>query len=228
MKTKSKTLRTAVLSTAIVAGILAAPLAADANELHLEWVHQDGLAYWIEYGRIQGVQGDPKNIWDKTYGIERGREIYDPASDGWYWLDACRNGAKAEAKEVWMPYLYQDDLKTGKNPDGKWVAYDNNGKMVKGWCYWAERDAWCHYDPKTGAMAKGWRIIGDYGYKFDWKTGAMIDDLGNRIGYTAGWGMIVYAMSAEEIYYTVDVLRDGSLLVQPNIAWQEQLPTGAD
>ena len=225
----TKTLRTSVLSTAIVAGILAAPLAASANELHLEWLQQNGKSYWVEYGVIQGTADDPKGVKDTQYNkTVRGREIYDPASDGWYWLDAKYNGAKAVAKEVWMPYVFQDE-KPGST-DGKWVMYDNNGKMVKGWLYRADKDAWYYYDLKTGAMAKDWKIIGDhdYGYRFDKKTGVMVDDFGNKIGYTKGWSMVVHSMQKYEIYYSLDTLPDGSWLIQANVVWPGQLPQGCE
>ena len=120
-----------------------------------------------------------KNIWDKTYGIERGREIYDPASDGWYWLDCVFDGAKAASKEVWMPYLFQDDLASGRNPEGKWVRYDKNGKMIKGW-YTVKKDDVAlyptqagntyYYDLITGAMCKGLCIIDGHEYRFDETT----------------------------------------------------------
>ncbi|MBR2809753.1 MAG: prolyl oligopeptidase family serine peptidase, partial [Solobacterium sp.] len=91
----------------------------------------DEKLYWFENGEQQGVYGDPLNIWDTQYDrIERGREIYDPETDAWYWLDANDNGAVARDKEVWMPYIFQ-----GENPatEGKWVRYDKYGQMVKGW-----------------------------------------------------------------------------------------------
>ena len=43
----------------------------------------------------------------------RGKEIYDPDSDAWYWLDANQGGAKAVSKDV-----YQE------SNGGKWVRYD--------------------------------------------------------------------------------------------------------
>ncbi|MBR2811431.1 MAG: hypothetical protein IKD69_08635 [Solobacterium sp.] len=134
---------------------------------HLVWKYDGGKYYWYEDGRRQGVQGDPKNIWDTLYGLERGREIYDPGSDGWYWLDSIYGGAKALDKEVWMPYLFQDDLKTGANAEGKWVRYDINGKMIKGFYYVGDEEAKTYpdqydnlyyYDYITGAMCKGWTL----------------------------------------------------------------------
>ncbi len=145
--------------------------------------HYKGKHYWYEDHQRQGIIGDPKNIWDTVYGLERGREIYDPESDGWYWLDAVYDGAKALGKEVWMPYIYQQDLVKGINKQGKWVRYDNQGKMIKGW-YTVQTKEDCerypfqvgntyYYDPMTGEMAKGnWNIEGNT-YRFDEVTGVL-------------------------------------------------------
>ena len=142
----------------------------------------EGKDYWFEKGKRQAVKGDPKNIWDEVYGKERGREIYDPESDGWYWLDCIYDGAKASSKEVWMPYIYQEDLKKGKNKEGKWVRYDNTGKMIKGWynvvddeakLYPKQEGNTYYYDLKTGQMSKGWVTIEGKEYYFDEKTGVL-------------------------------------------------------
>ncbi|MBR2812788.1 MAG: InlB B-repeat-containing protein [Solobacterium sp.] len=142
-----------------------------------------GKKYWFENWVRQGIKGDPKNITDTVFGYERGREIYDPESDGWYWLDAIYDGAKAESKEVWMPYLFQDDLLKGANKEGKWVRYDADGKMIKGWYTVFGADAalypeqagntYC-YDLLTGQMCKGYWTIGDEIYHFDETTGVLI------------------------------------------------------
>jgi hypothetical protein len=206
--------------------MLIAASAVKADYLHMEWYTHKGKSYWFENNQVQGAQGDPKNITDTTYGIERGREIYDPESNGWYWLDACYAGARAENKEVWFPYVYQSDLKTGKNPDGKWVIYDGHGAMIKGWLYRADKDAWYHYDMTTGAMAKGRRVVGDGGeyiYKFDKTNGWMVDDRGNKIGYTKGWAMARESMKDYETYYTLDTQKDGSWLFTANTAWPKSM-----
>lgn len=117
--------------------------------------------YWYENWKKQGVYGDPLNIWDTYHsGLERGREVYDPEADAWYWLDACYDGKIAQNKEVWMPYIFQ-----GEDPGstkGKWVRYDDNGKMIKGWYCVIDPDdasgetvsrAW-YYNPITGEMCK--------------------------------------------------------------------------
>ena len=166
-----------------------------------------GKRYWFEDGIRQGVQGDPKNIWDGIFKIERGREIYDPESNGWYWLDAVYEGAAAEGKEVWMPYIYQDEdswtddeirrvagaadegmrdltYQYMKNKNGKWVRYDEQGRMLKGWVtitgslaemYPDQKGNTYYYDTMTGLMAKGSIVIEGKTYRFDEVTGALIN-----------------------------------------------------
>ena len=166
----------------------------------------NGKKYWYENGMRQGVYGDPKNITDELFNIERGREIFDPESDGWYWLDAVYDGAAAFGKEVWMPYIYQDEDKWDdatirknannadegmkdyvyecmKNKTGKWVRYDENGKMLKGWVeikdelaevYPYQKGNVYYYDKFTGLMAKGWLTIEGELHHFDEITGVLI------------------------------------------------------
>jgi hypothetical protein len=65
--------------------------------------------YLYENGVKQGTYDDPKGV--VGFGTVRGREIYDPESGAWYWLDSVNSGAKAIGKEVWMPYIYQNEKK---------------------------------------------------------------------------------------------------------------------
>ncbi|MBR2810775.1 MAG: hypothetical protein IKD69_05275 [Solobacterium sp.] len=139
----------------------------------LIFLREGGKYYWYEDNVRQGVPGDPKNIIDPLFGLERGREIYDPASNAWYWLDASLNGARAEAKEVWMPYIYQNEETPS---EGKWVRYDEKGRMVKGWYLNAEGRY--YYDPVTGGMVKGTAWIVDRAYHFDETTGILDDSQG--------------------------------------------------
>ncbi|MBR2809773.1 MAG: hypothetical protein IKD69_00190 [Solobacterium sp.] len=135
----------------LTAGMLLPVKAAPAYE----WRYEDGYAYWYENGIRQGTSEDPKGVRDTQYGgIVRGREIYDPDSDAWYWLDADHDGAKAVSKDVWMPYVFQGE-KSGES-DGKWVRYDDSGRMVKGEQY---QDGWYYFDPITGMMQKGWKYL---------------------------------------------------------------------
>ena len=116
--------------------------------LDCQWLHTEVGDYWYEDGIRQGTEG-------------RGKEIYDLASDAWYWLDAVDNGKKAVSKDV-----YQE------SDGGKWVRYDADGHMIKGWdTQGVDR---FYFDPITGAMAKGVVMIDGIRYWFDSRTGALI------------------------------------------------------
>lgn len=117
------------------------------------WYTIDGKSYWYENWVRQG--------WQPSNANYRGKEIYDPASGAWYWLDSVQQGAKAVSKEV-----YQD------SNGGKWVRYDANGAMIKGW-YAQDGKRW-YYDLNTGAMYKGWTTIDGQTYHFDETTGVLI------------------------------------------------------
>ena len=114
------------------------------------WKRINGKNYWYEGGKRQGY--DPNNA------AYRGKEIYDPASNGWYWLDNVQQGAKAVSKDV-----YQE------SSGGKWVRYDANGQMIKGWN--TNADGTYYFDSITGAMAKGTTTIDGMTYYFDPATG---------------------------------------------------------
>ena len=179
----------------------------------------DGKQYWYEYGVKQGTVDDTQGILGD--GTNRGREIYDPETNGWYWLDSCYDGAKAVGKEVWIPYIYQDELIMSadgngrmangisdeakirelaqasitseadmsaqveaaiRNREGKWVRYDENGIMIKGWvkiegalaeCYPDQVGNVYYYDQKTGLMAKGDVTINGVQYHFNEVTGVL-------------------------------------------------------
>ena len=118
--------------------------------LNCAWKRINGKDYWYEGGKRQGY--DPNNA------AYRGKEIYDPASNGWYWLDNVQQGAKAVSKDV-----YQE------SSGGKWVRYDANGQMIKGWN--TNADGTYYFNPITGAMAKGTTTIDGMTYYFDPATG---------------------------------------------------------
>ena len=118
--------------------------------LNCAWKRINGKDYWYEGGKRQGY--DPNNA------AYRGKEIYDPASNGWYWLDNVQQGAKAVSKDV-----YQE------SSGGKWVRYDANGQMIKGWN--TNADGTYYFDSITGAMAKGTTTIDGMTYYFDPATG---------------------------------------------------------
>ena len=117
------------------------------------WVEENGKKYWYEKGVKQGTTG-------------RGKEIYDPDSDAWYWLDAVQGGAMTVSKDV-----YQESAagQWADKPDGtgKWVRYDAQGHMIKGW----SADKRYYFDPIYGTMAKGDAVIDGRTYHFDKNTG---------------------------------------------------------
>ncbi len=144
-----------------------------------EWKTEDGKQYWYENGERQGVYGSKGNVF--YGGTERGREIYDRESDGWYWLDAVYSGAKAEEKEVFMPYIYSDEEGNINNQD--WINgvaalsnktredVERNGGEVVDLSDQIRKAIECHgkdgagkwvrYD-KFGRMIKGWyRVQGN-------------------------------------------------------------------
>ena len=116
--------------------------------LDCQWQLDGDEAFWYEGGKRQGLEG-------------RGKEIYDPATDAWYWLDAVDGGKRAMSKDV-----YQE------SDGGKWVRYDEEGHMVKGWS--ELNGAKYYFDPITGAMRKGTLQIDGVQYTFDETTGILI------------------------------------------------------
>ncbi len=145
----------------------------DNNEsLYVDgWHVVDGVEYWYEGGERQGVKYNSDGSLDMSY---RGKEIYDPDSDAWYWLDNVQYGAKTVSKDVyqdsvageWGERVGDDGLKYGK-----WVRYDENGHMVKGWQ--TTGSGTCYFDPIYGTMAKNEVIIDGVTHLFDADTGIM-------------------------------------------------------
>ena len=132
------------------------PCAFDQNTgigLDKQWVTINGADYWYEKGVRQGLEG-------------RGKEIYDPASNEWYWLDSVDQGKKATSKDV-----YQESAAGpwAANADGtgKWVRYDAQGHMIKGW----SADGRYYFDLTYGTMARGRVTIDGRIYNFDTVTG---------------------------------------------------------
>lgn len=123
--------------------------------LDKQWVTINGADYWYENGVRQGLDG-------------RGKEIYDPASDAWYWLDAVDQGKKATSKDV---YQESEAGQWADRPDGtgKWIRYDAQGHMIKGW----SADKRYYFDPIYGTMAKGDAVIDGRTYHFDKNTGVL-------------------------------------------------------
>ncbi len=126
------------------------------------WITIIGKDYWYENDVLQG--------YDPTNADYRGKEIYDPDSDAWYWLDNVQKGAKAVSKDV---YQESEAGQWAENADGtgKWVRYDADGHMVKGW---QTTDQGTYYfDPVYGTMAKGTAMIDGTTYYFDTNTGIL-------------------------------------------------------
>ncbi len=187
----------------------------DWKDLDCAWLDYDGKSYWYEENVRQGTYSDKKGVvGDNGPDDIRGREICDNSvkdafgNGTWFWLDSVYDGAKAEGKEVWMPYIYQDEATWDdariestaaesdygmegmgrcvrdaiKNKSGKWVRYDNEGKMLKGWVtiegelsliYPKQAGNTYYYDSRTGLMAKGDVVIDGVKYHFDETTGVL-------------------------------------------------------
>jgi hypothetical protein len=145
------------------------------------WQTVDGKQYWYENGVKQGTEG-------------RGKEIYDSASDAWYFLDAAQGGVKATSKDLYQESLAGDwgDVDNGDGTrSGKWVRYDANGYMIKGWCTGkddtartisspseAGDEAVYYFDKTYGTMAKGYATIDNVEYYFNTTTGILEKTLG--------------------------------------------------
>ena len=152
---RKKIIRSIAAITATLS-MLALPIAsANAEEIvsppyseYTGWVVQDGEHYWFDSGTMARL-----------------KEIYDPSSNAWYWLDA--GGTMARNKDVYQ-----------RSNGGKWVRYDSNGHMIKGEDY--RYGGWYYFDQTTGAMAKGMKYIGSNGGKwvrYDRVTGKMVKGL---------------------------------------------------
>lgn len=205
---------------------------------NLCWVTSNGKNYWYENDIKQGTYYDPKGVIGEE--TNRGREICDNnikdlnGNGTWFWLDSCYNGAKAVGKEVWIPYIYQqedewddptlraianesdpgmEDLVYNfmKEKKGKWVRYDEDGKMLKGWVtihgslaevYPEQKGNTYYYDTRTGLMAKGWVNIGGTNYYFDETTGVLDDSTSGGKNNTTS-----YIEFANEMLAKVNALR---------------------
>ena len=140
MKKKNSLAEMGILGIVMAAAmVMATPtVAAHAEETGGEWREEGGNLYWYENGVKQGTEG-------------RGKEIYDPGTDAWYWLDAVDGGRMAKNKDVYLE-SWGGQYADRADGTGKWVRYDGNGHMVKGW---DSKNETYYFDPVTGAMAKG-------------------------------------------------------------------------
>lgn len=187
------------------------------------WVEENGKKYWYENGVKQGTTG-------------RGKEIYDPNSDAWYWLDAVQGGAMTVSKDV-----YQESAagQWADKPDGtgKWVRYDENGHMVKGW---QTTDKGTYYfDLITGAMAKGAGDIDGVPCAFDEYTGIALDgqwltikgadfwyEKGVRQGLD-GRGKEIY-YPASDAWYWLDAVDQGKKATSKDVYQESEAGQWAD
>ena len=187
------------------------------------WVEENGKKYWYENGVKQGTEG-------------RGKEIYDPNSDAWYWLDAVQGGAMTVSKDV-----YQESAagQWADKPDGtgKWVRYDENGHMVKGW---QTTDKGTYYfDLITGAMAKGTGDIDGVPCAFDEYTGIALDgqwltikgadfwyEKGVRQGLD-GRGKEIYD-PASDAWYWLDAVDQGKKATSKDVYQESEAGQWAD
>ncbi len=219
---KKNLIKNTLITLTVLGSVTAFSATAHAADYEFR-TGEDGKLYWYENGVRQGTYEDTLGILGD--GTNRGREIYDPVSNAWYWLDSCYDGAVARDKEVWFPYTYQDELtqaedgygrkandyaKTRKlsnyqtlinqsnfsstllgdmverqmmEQSGKWVRYDADGHMMKGWVtiegdlaliYPDQAGNTYYYDTITGSMVKnGYFIIDGYWNTFN-ENGVLI------------------------------------------------------
>jgi hypothetical protein len=145
------------------------------------WKTIDGAEYWYENGQRQILSGNSEY---------RGKEVYDPDTDAWYWIDNVDGGKKAVSKDVYQESDAGEwgDIDNGDGSrSGKWVRYDSQGHMIKGWCAGygenareidepeeANGEAVYYFDPIYGTMAKGNVRVDGAVYTFDTITGVLI------------------------------------------------------
>ncbi|MCD7835567.1 MAG: hypothetical protein LUG83_02700, partial [Lachnospiraceae bacterium] len=125
------------------------------------WATIDGKEYWYE------------DYYREGYSLResyRGKEIYDSGSDAWYWLDNVQGGAKAVSKDVYQE-SEAGEWAECDDGTGKWVRYDENGHMIKGWQ--TNDDGTYFFDYTYGTMAKGTVTIDGQVYTFADDTGIL-------------------------------------------------------
>ena len=173
---------------------------------------EDGRKYWYEDGVLQGTEG-------------RGKEIYDPETDAWYWLDAIQGGAVATSKDVYQE-SWAGEYADNEDGTGKWVRYDEEGHMIKGW---STTEAGTYYfDEITGAMAKGEAYIGNVTYYFDKATGTLLNNTflvkdGKRYWYENGIRQGLEGRGKEICdpatgdWYWLDAVQDGAVATSKDV-----------
>lgn len=149
-----------------------------------------------------GTLPDGEACWYDNGVMARSKEVYDPASDAWYWFD--EDGSMAHDKDAYLP------------AGDKWVRYDSQGHMIKGEDF--RYGGWYWFDPITGAMAKGFRCIpagdGSKWVFYDYVNGQMVHGecyIDGSHGDQAGWmyfdditGAVVYGwrdLPGKRVFY---------------------------
>lgn len=158
-----------ILAAVTVGGLLT-PMSVQA-ETAGEWREENGQLYWYEDGVKQGYKENDLNY--------RGKEIYDPISDAWYWLDNVQGGAKTVNKDVYQESeagAWGDRVGEDGKRYGKWVRYDANGHMIKGWD--ETENGTYYFDETYGTMAKGYATIGTKEYYFNEASGVLEFEVG--------------------------------------------------
>ena len=146
-------------------------------------------------------------IGNATYWYDNGvrctsQEIYDPASKGWYYLDASgkrvsgwftlpdgrrayydpKTDAMVHGERyiggIWYFFDTTGNMAHDKDvwiaAGQKWARYDSQGHMVYGEDF--RYGGWYYFDQHTGAMVKGWKFLQSNGGKwvfYDMTTGRM-------------------------------------------------------
>ena len=233
---RQRRIRAVGVGTGLLAIMTAVSVAGSSAEAAVSfgWEEENGVKYWYENGVRQGTDG-------------RGKEIYDPSSDAWYWLDSVQGGAMTTNKDV-----YQESsagiFAENRDGTGKWVRYDENGHMVKGWQ--TNENGTYYFDLVYGTMAKGYCEIDGQLYFFDFHTGigdmrdwedadgwVVMGDVkywyenGVRQG-TSGRGKEIYD-PASDAWYWLDAVSDGKMAVSKDVyqesaagAWAENKTNG--
>ncbi len=189
------------------------------------WYEENGAKYWYENGVRQGY--DPGN---EAY---RGKEIWDPVSDAWYWLDNIQGGAVAVSKDVYQESEagdWGDRIGADGKRYGKWVRYDENGGMIKGWDTTDEGTYF--FDYTYGTMAKGFATIEGREYYFNPETGVLEYEIGEVPEF--GWKTIDGKDYWYENYirqgYSVDASYRGKEIHDPGTDawyWLDNIQGGA-
>ena len=173
------------------------------------WNEIDGVFYWYEDGFRQGLEG-------------AGKEIYDPDSEAWYWLDSSADGGRAENRDVYVD-----------SDGGKWMRYDENGRKITG--EHCQEGKYYYFEPITGAMMKGPVVLPD-GRKvfYDTGTGQMVkgdyevngvvchfDEVDGHLWEEMEEGISFWMKIEDASYWYVDWIRQGWKPEEPDYAGEE-------